>query len=180
MAKVPAPWDTAAAKASLPPVDSINLWPMLSGLTDEPARTEIYGDGLNQNYGFYINGSMKLVLGSVPFAVWTGPVNPNSSAVNWMKWNCSSCSPPGATTSTATTTALRAPPEVSTACIHTITTITTSRTGTTGTTVTATTTATAAATAAATATNDATISNTNTATALHAPQCFSVRFNAAL
>ena len=79
---MPEPWDPAAAAVSppLPAVDGVNLWPQLSGQTNEPARTELYGDGLYSSYGFLVHSDLKLVLGSVPFAVWTGPQNPNSSS----------------------------------------------------------------------------------------------------
>ena len=97
------PTDAAAAKAGLPAVDGVDLWPRLSGSTRAPARHEIYGDGLYSSYGYLVNGSHKLILGERPstaFAVWTGPQNPNStyrnssSGGNPMAWNCSACTPP--------------------------------------------------------------------------------------
>jgi arylsulfatase B len=99
------PTDAAAAKAGLPAVDGVNLWPRLSGSSRIPARHEIYGDGLYESYGFLVNGTYKVILGHGPgsataFAVWTGPKNPNStyrnssSEGNPMAWNCSSCTPP--------------------------------------------------------------------------------------
>ena len=89
------PTDVAAKQAGLPPIDGVNLWPRLSGATQVPPRHEIYGDGLHSSYGFLINGTNKLILGTIPFAVWTGPMNPNEtdSKVN-NNWNCSSCTPP--------------------------------------------------------------------------------------
>lgn len=58
--------DAAAARAGLPAVDGVNLWPRLSGSTSTPARHEIYGDGLYSSYGYLVNGSHKLILGDRP------------------------------------------------------------------------------------------------------------------
>ena len=46
LAGVADPTDHRAARASLPPVDGVDLWPLLSGQNATPPRREVYGDGL--------------------------------------------------------------------------------------------------------------------------------------
>lgn len=96
------PADTRAAQASLPPIDGLNMWPLLSGTNATSPRTELYGDGQYSDGvwpAFLIQGDLKLLVGTPPFAVWTGPTNPNASfpegkGEGYMKWNCSACNPP--------------------------------------------------------------------------------------
>ena len=70
------PTDEKAAKAGLPPVDSLNMWPFISGQTESP-RTHI-----PISYYTLISGDYKILLGSVPQAGWTGPQYPNQTATN--------------------------------------------------------------------------------------------------
>ena len=61
--------------------DGVDQWPLLSGSNLTAPRTELYGDGLYDDGvwpAYLIQGPMKLLVGSVPFAVWTGPQNPNN------------------------------------------------------------------------------------------------------
>eukprot|EP00756_Hemistasia_phaeocysticola_P025858 Hpha_TRINITY_DN16029_c0_g1::TRINITY_DN16029_c0_g1_i1::g.119284::m.119284/K01135/ARSB; arylsulfatase B len=85
------PTDHRAAAAGLPPIDGMDMWPLLSGATDESPRTEIeLGDSTQGGYdsgatlvGGLISGQYKIILGSESMAGWTGPVFPNTSTT----WN---------------------------------------------------------------------------------------------
>ena len=68
------PTDEAAAKAKLPPVDSMNMWPYISGKTDESPRKDV-----PVNINTLISGDYKIILGNVEQAGWTGPQYPNKT-----------------------------------------------------------------------------------------------------
>ena len=67
------PTDEKAAKAGLPPVDSLNMWPFISGQTESP-RTQI-----PISYNTLISGDYKILTGTVLQAGWTGPQYPNQT-----------------------------------------------------------------------------------------------------
>jgi hypothetical protein len=67
--------DPTAAEAGLPPPDSLNLWPALSGANLTSPRTEFAAEA-----SVYFRGNYKLLLGDVHYAAWTGPVFPNASS----------------------------------------------------------------------------------------------------
>ena len=70
------PTDKRAAKAGLPPIDSLNLWPLVSGENETSPRTEYFIDMnslIQNNYKFY-NGT------TIDFAGWTSTLFPNSSS----------------------------------------------------------------------------------------------------
>ena len=69
------PTDHEAAKAGLPPIDSLNMWPMLSGHNMTSPRTEVHvrADAL-------VQGAYKLLVGKMPGAAWAGPQYPNVSS----------------------------------------------------------------------------------------------------
>ena len=71
--------DPSAAAAGLPPVDGLDLWPLLSGATGVSPRTEvavdIKGDSL-----CLIQGQYKLLVGNQIIAGWEGPIYPNASS----------------------------------------------------------------------------------------------------
>jgi len=86
--------DARAAAANLPPVDSHNLWPYISGETDEPPRKELElgcpsgwqavwtgphtsVNGLIVDQG--AEGIWKLLVNEIPMDVWTGPRFPNTT-----------------------------------------------------------------------------------------------------
>jgi arylsulfatase I/J len=87
------PTDPAAAAAGLPPIDSINQWPMLSGTNSTSARAQFAigdtstlnpnGDG-NTLVGGVIFGDYKLLVGTedriyqIGQDTLTGPFWPNS------------------------------------------------------------------------------------------------------
>ena len=64
--------DERAAKAKLPPVDSMNMWPYISGQTDKSPREDV-----PVNINTLISGDYKIILGDVEQAGWTGPQYPN-------------------------------------------------------------------------------------------------------
>ena len=68
------PTDTIAAKAGIPPIDSVSLWPLLSGRNATGPRDDYFDGGVLQT-----NDGMKLLTGQVSDAVWTGPLYPNST-----------------------------------------------------------------------------------------------------
>jgi len=79
------PTDARAAAAGLPPVDGLNMWPLLSGATNVSPRTEVVlGDtdtgGQNGNTVVqgYINASsgLKVLTGEVWWSFWPGPQSP--------------------------------------------------------------------------------------------------------
>ena len=79
------PADARAAAAGLPPVDGLNMWPLLSGAASASPRTEVVlGDtvtgtqvGATAVQG-YINATsgLKLLTGTVWWSFWPGPQSP--------------------------------------------------------------------------------------------------------
>ena len=68
------PTDDRAAKANLPPIDSLNMWPLISGQNSTSPRTDI-----PISYDTLISGNYKILMGDVEQAGWTGPVYPNTT-----------------------------------------------------------------------------------------------------
>ena len=66
------PTDERAAKAKLPPVDSFNMWPLISGENSTSPRVDVPA-----SINTLISGSYKILLGTVAQAGWTGPHYPN-------------------------------------------------------------------------------------------------------
>ena len=87
--------DEPAAAAGLPPMDSLDMWPHLTGANSTSPRTEVWltplrGDrsnGTNPRSGdaAIILGEHKLIVGNISQASWTGPSYPNNS-VDWDTW----------------------------------------------------------------------------------------------
>ena len=85
------PFDARAAAAGLPPVDSVNLWPLLSGENSTSPHGEIvlgmptiasgnsYGDASIGVQGVIASDGYKLLIGKVHQNVWTSPHYPNAS-----------------------------------------------------------------------------------------------------
>jgi arylsulfatase A-like enzyme len=73
---------------TFPPIDSLNVWPLLVGATDHSPRMEI-----PLSWKSLIQGEYKLIwAGSVPQSGWTGPIYPNASSSTsdiWHDLNCS-------------------------------------------------------------------------------------------
>lgn len=68
------PTDNSASKAKLPPVDSTNMWPLISGQNTTSPRVDI---PLSEKT--LISGPYKILTGTVPQAGWTGPQFPNNT-----------------------------------------------------------------------------------------------------
>jgi hypothetical protein len=72
------PVDTKAEKANLPPIDSVNQWPLLIGQTTIPPRTMIPLGSTSETWigatriNGFISGDYKLLVGRVSQAGWTG------------------------------------------------------------------------------------------------------------
>ena len=66
------PTDERAAEAKLPPIDSLNMWPMISGQNMTSPRVDIPA-----SYFTLISGDYKILTGDVAQAGWTGPQYPN-------------------------------------------------------------------------------------------------------
>ena len=68
------PTDTQAAKANLPPIDSLNMWPLISGQNSTSPRVDV-----PISMTTLISGDYKILLGTNRMAGWTGPVYPNNT-----------------------------------------------------------------------------------------------------
>ena len=68
------PTDEQAAATNLPPIDSLNMWPLISGENLTSPRVDI--PVTNKTL---ISGDYKIITGRVANAGWTGPHYPNSS-----------------------------------------------------------------------------------------------------
>ena len=68
------PTDEEAAKAKLPPIDSMNMWPLISGQNSTSPRTDI---PVSNNT--LISGDYKIITGNVNMSIWTGPHSPNAT-----------------------------------------------------------------------------------------------------
>ena len=68
------PTDHRAANANLPPIDSLNMWPLISGQNSTSPRVDI-----PISNSTLISGDYKILVGNVHEAGWTGPVYPNTT-----------------------------------------------------------------------------------------------------
>ena len=68
------PTDKKAAKVNLPPIDSLNMWPLISGQNSTSPRVDI-----PVTYKTLISGDYKILTEDIGEAGWTGPHYPNSS-----------------------------------------------------------------------------------------------------
>lgn len=72
--------DRRAKAARLPPVDSLNMWPMITGRNQTSPRVEIpISGGPHEPTSSLIHGNHKLIRGTVGGAVHTSIFQPNSS-----------------------------------------------------------------------------------------------------
>jgi len=82
------PTDHRAAQWGLPPIDSLDIWPLISGTNNTSPRTEIPIDK-----GTFIQGNYKLYTENVGYAIWSSPIFPNKTstpvAQNEVSRNCS-------------------------------------------------------------------------------------------
>jgi len=82
--------DHRAAAAGLPPLDSLDMWPLITGKVEHSPRSELaIGDATNQKnphvlsptlVGGLIQGKYKLIVGYLESSGWCGPTFPNSSS----------------------------------------------------------------------------------------------------
>jgi hypothetical protein len=89
------PTDHKADAAGLPPHDSHDLWPYLSGQVKVSPRTELAIGDVGQVGGLITaaaDGSLhKVLLGELSQAGWTGPQYPNTTLMpNGKKWDSGS------------------------------------------------------------------------------------------
>ena len=68
------PEDKKSSKANLPPVDSLDMWPLIPEQNFTSPRVDI--PVTNETL---ISGDYKILTGNVAKASWTGPHYPNSS-----------------------------------------------------------------------------------------------------
>jgi len=88
------PTDARAAAAGLPPIDSLDIWPLISGanatsphatlVIGSPSDPTSGGEGpkallMNVTVQGIIQPPYKLLIGPLIYAVWTGPVHPNGT-----------------------------------------------------------------------------------------------------
>ena len=75
------PTDHRAAAAALPPIDSLDMVPCLTGQVTASPRTSIFLD-VNAAVRQHKGTKWKIITGSERTACWTGPVYPNSSSTS--------------------------------------------------------------------------------------------------
>ena len=68
------PTDHRAAAANLPPIDSLNLWPYLSGQNDTSPRSDVYMDT-----SALLSWPWKVMTGNNSGGCWMGPNYPNGT-----------------------------------------------------------------------------------------------------
>jgi arylsulfatase I/J len=79
------PTDHMAAEAELPPIDSLNMWDLVSGQNMTSPRVDIvlgiqnYGKEETMSGWGLISGDYKILVGRVSNAGWTGPQYPNNT-----------------------------------------------------------------------------------------------------
>jgi len=71
--------DAKATAANLPPVESLDMWPMISGANETSPRTELALSGGPVGQSGLISGQYKLLRGELSSAFFPGPHMPNSS-----------------------------------------------------------------------------------------------------
>ena len=71
------PIDEEAAKAKLPPIDSLDVWPLISGQNTTSPRTD-----LPTSFDTLISGDYKIITGNVQHSAWTGPQFPNTTTTS--------------------------------------------------------------------------------------------------
>ena len=71
------PFDSKGKEYGLPPVDGLNIWPLISGENNTSPRTQlpVFKDTL-------IDGDYKYLVGNISYASWGGNIYPNSSSPN--------------------------------------------------------------------------------------------------
>merc|ERR1711871_154586 len=67
----------AKAKRPLPPISSLNVWPMISGQNLTSPRGELFVTA-----DLLIQGDWKLITGKASSASWAGPTYPNTSSAH--------------------------------------------------------------------------------------------------
>ena len=71
------PTDEEAAKAKLPPIDSLDIWPLISGQNTTSPRTDI-----PVSHDTLISGEYKIITGDIGNSAWTGPQFPNATTTS--------------------------------------------------------------------------------------------------
>ena len=71
------PTDEEAAKAKLPPIDSLDVWPLISGQNTTSPRTDI-----PVSLDTLISGDYKIITGDIGNSAWTGPQFPNATTTS--------------------------------------------------------------------------------------------------
>ena len=84
------PKDEKAAKAKLPPIDSIDMWPLISGKKTESPRKDV-----PISYNTLISGDYKILTGDVEYSGWTGPMFPNTTHPSLPFYYMSHCNDTG-------------------------------------------------------------------------------------
>lgn len=77
------PTDHSAAIAGLPSIDSLDMWPLISGQNSTSPRVDI-----PISYNTLISGEFKILTGTVSQAGWTAYDHPNTTSVTLPDENC--------------------------------------------------------------------------------------------
>lgn len=81
--------DPSGDATGIPPVDSLDMWPMISGQNLTSPRAELF-----ISTSCLIQGDWKLLTGFVSSASWPGPIYPNaSSSDNYLSMYTAKCNP---------------------------------------------------------------------------------------
>ena len=77
------PTDEAAALAGLPPIDSLDMWPLISGQVSTSPRTDV-----PISFNTLISGDYKILTGTISHAGWTEEDYPNSDSTRLPSQDC--------------------------------------------------------------------------------------------
>ena len=77
------PTDELAASFGLPEIDSLDMWPLISGQVSTSPRTDV-----PISYNTLISGDYKILTGTVDHAGWTEEDYPNSESVRFSSQAC--------------------------------------------------------------------------------------------
>ena len=80
--------DPADDAEGVPPIDSIDQWPLLSGASGAPLRHETFAGS-----GVLLQGEWKLVATGAGVAKWSGPLYPKEAATGPAQLGCSQAAP---------------------------------------------------------------------------------------
>jgi arylsulfatase I/J len=96
------PFDEKGALYGLPPVEGLDLWPLLSGINKTSPRTEVViggdttdgSDGATLVVGIIRSDGYKLLIGNTTGGCWQGPLSPNGTYIGDCALDCGTTNAP--------------------------------------------------------------------------------------